>query len=153
MIGIVLSVAVAAILMRQKPQDLAINPPPAARRKRAQAPAKIAQRAQPSPATDAAAAPPSAPAAGEAHAGQLAADAAAGPQPRRPGPRRRPAEAQLPSAARAAMLIASADNPQKPVVNLGSTVWSTRPRPAGTAGRRRASRPTPTSPTSRCTPR
>ena len=27
------------------------------------------------------------------------------------------------------MLIASADNPQKPVVNLGSTVWSTIPGP------------------------
>jgi gag-polyprotein putative aspartyl protease len=31
----------------------------------------------------------------------------------------------LPAAARAAMLIASADNPQKPIGNLGSTVWST----------------------------
>ena len=40
-------------------------------------------------------------------------------------------ETQLPSAARAAMLIASADNPQKPVVNLGSTVWSTIPAPQG----------------------
>ncbi len=29
------------------------------------------------------------------------------------------------------MLIASADNPQKPVVNLGSTVWSTIPAPQG----------------------
>ena len=29
------------------------------------------------------------------------------------------------------MLIASADNPQKPVVNLGSTVWSTVPAPPG----------------------
>jgi hypothetical protein len=29
------------------------------------------------------------------------------------------------------MLIASADNPQKPVVNLGSTVWSTLPAPQG----------------------
>ena len=33
----------------------------------------------------------------------------------------------LPGGARAAMLIASPDNPQKPVVNLGSTVWSTIP--------------------------
>ena len=32
------------------------------------------------------------------------------------------------------MLIASADNPQKPVVNLGSTVWSTVPAPQGQPG-------------------
>ena len=32
------------------------------------------------------------------------------------------------------MLIASADNPQKPVVNLGSTVWSTIPAPQGQPG-------------------
>jgi hypothetical protein len=32
-----------------------------------------------------------------------------------------------PSAGRAAMLIASADNPQHPVVHLGSTVWSLFP--------------------------
>jgi hypothetical protein len=39
--------------------------------------------------------------------------------------------AALPGAARAAMLIASPDNPQKPVVNLGSTVWSTIPPAPG----------------------
>ena len=33
----------------------------------------------------------------------------------------------MPTSARAALLIASPDNPQKPVVNLGSTVWSTVP--------------------------
>jgi hypothetical protein len=32
-----------------------------------------------------------------------------------------------PVVARAAMLIASADNPQKPVVSMGSTVWSLIP--------------------------
>ena len=37
----------------------------------------------------------------------------------------------LPGGARAAMLIASPDNPQKPVVNLGSTVWSTIPPAPG----------------------
>ena len=36
-----------------------------------------------------------------------------------------------PGVARAAMLIASPDNPQKPVVNLGSTVWSTIPPAPG----------------------
>ena len=35
--------------------------------------------------------------------------------------------APAPSAGRAAMLVASADNPQKPVVSLGSTVWSLIP--------------------------
>jgi hypothetical protein len=35
--------------------------------------------------------------------------------------------APAPSAGRAAMLIASADNPQKPAVSLGSTVWSLIP--------------------------
>ena len=39
--------------------------------------------------------------------------------------------AALPSAARAAMLIASPDNPQKPVISLGSTVWSTIPPASG----------------------
>ena len=46
-------------------------------------------------------------------------------------PQSGPTEGQLPSAARAAMLLASADNPQKPVVNLGSTVWTTVPAPQG----------------------
>ena len=35
--------------------------------------------------------------------------------------------APAPSAGRAAMLVASADNPQKPAVSLGSTVWSLIP--------------------------
>ncbi len=37
----------------------------------------------------------------------------------------------LPDAARAAMVIASQDNPQNSVVNLGSTVWSTIPPSPG----------------------
>ena len=37
----------------------------------------------------------------------------------------------LPDAAKAAMVIASQDNPQNPVVNLGSTVWSTIPPSPG----------------------
>ena len=48
-------------------------------------------------------------------------------QPRRRNPRAGSAScatAPAPSAGRAAMLIASADNPQKPAVSLGSTVWS-----------------------------
>ena len=121
-LGAVLSVAGAAIVMRQKPQDLAVAPPEP-QQEATQPPAKIAQRAQPSPTDDNSAAPSeSAPQASQstAQGGQEPAnpplDSAAG---------------ALPSAARAAMLIASPDNPQKPVVNLGSTVWSTIPAAPG----------------------
>ncbi len=119
-VGVVLSVAVAAILMRQKPQDLAITPP-AEHQQEAQAPAKIAQRAQPSsPAEEHSAA--SAPSASEPQGGQAEQAAGAPTEPQ---------NAALPTAARAAVLIASADNPQKPVVNLGSSVWSTIPAAQG----------------------
>ena len=37
----------------------------------------------------------------------------------------------LPDVARAAMVVASQDNPQNPVVNLGSTIWSTIPPSPG----------------------
>ncbi len=122
-LGVVLSIAVAAILMRQKPQDLAVAPPPEPQQEPPQSPAKIAQRAEPSPAQESAPGPaPSAPAAGE-------------PQGAQTGRAAPPAEAQIPAqlppAGRAAMLIASPDNPQKPVVNLGSTVWSTIPASSG----------------------
>jgi hypothetical protein len=39
----------------------------------------------------------------------------------------------LPAVARADILIASPDNPQKPIVNPGSSVWSTFPQPATSA--------------------
>jgi hypothetical protein len=118
-LGVVLSVAGAAIVMRQKPQDLAIAPPEP-QQEAPPPPAKIAQRAQPSPTEDkstppAANAPPTGPSAPEAATGPVDASN----------------PAALPSAARAAMLIASPDNPQKPVVNLGSTVWSTIPPKPG----------------------
>ncbi len=141
--GIVLSVAVVAIVMRQKPQDLAIHspaPPPEA----AQTPAKIAQRAQPSTeaenaappavappvaAPPAAAPPAAAPGEGQPQTAQPAAEGGAPSDTQSHAPAEAPAPTTLPTAARAAMLIASADNPQKPVVNLGSTVWSTIPGP------------------------
>jgi len=131
LVGAVLAVAVAAILMRQKPQDLAIAPPP---EQHEEAPAKIAQRAQPSPAQSSpAAAPADVNPAPPATAPQSAQPPAQAGQEAQQPPA--PAEAQnpnaLPSSARAAMLIASADNPQKPVVNLGSTVWSTIPAAPG----------------------
>jgi hypothetical protein len=127
LLGVVLSIAVAAILMRQKPQDLAIAPPPEQQQEAPQGPAKIAQRAQPSPAEDKSGSAPASPApgAGEPQAGQAAQSGQAAPPPEAQNPN------QLPAAGRAAMLIASPDNPQKPVVNLGSTVWSTIPAAPG----------------------
>ena len=50
LLGVVLAVAAAAILMRQKPQDLAIKPPVEAQQPRAaEPPAKIAERVEPPP--------------------------------------------------------------------------------------------------------
>ena len=121
-VGVVLAVAGAAILMRQKPQDLAIKPPVETQQPAPPEPSsKIAERVQANPPAPAAApAAPSGPQAGQS-SGQGAAPAA--PAPEAPGA---PA-ASAPSAGRAAMLVASADNPQKPVVSLGSTVWSLIP--------------------------
>jgi hypothetical protein len=123
-LGVVLSIAATAIVMRQKPQDLAIAPPPAPQQEVTQSPAKIVQRAQPSPAEDDASKPaPPAPA-GVPQAGQNTSDGSTAPPEAQ-------SAAQLPVAGRAAMLIASPDNPQKPLVNLGSTVWSTIPAAPG----------------------
>ncbi len=120
-LGVVLSVAGAAIVMRQKPQDLAIAPPEPQQEAQSQPPSKIAQRAQPSPTEDNSAAPAaSEPQGGQPQNGQAPANPAAEAD-----------NTSLPSAARAAMLIASPDNPQKPVVNLGSAVWSTIPPAPG----------------------
>ena len=124
-LGAVLGVAGVAIVGRQKPQDLAGAQPEAIHEPLRQQPdeplrqqpAKIAQRAQPSAAEDNSTAPPvSVPLgqptaqSGAAPANQMADDSS-------------PA---LPGAPRAAMLIAS-DNPQRPTISLGSTVWSTIP--------------------------
>jgi hypothetical protein len=122
-LGIVLAVAGAAILMRQKPQDLAIKPPVEAQQPAPPEPsAKIAERVQANPPAPAAPPPP----ASGPQAGQPSAQGAAAPPtvaPAAPSPPAAPA----PPAGRAAMLVASADNPQKPIVSLGSTVWSLIP--------------------------
>ncbi len=120
-LGIVLAVAGAAILMRQKPQDLAIKPPVETQQPASPEPsAKIAERVQanpPAPAAPSSAA--SVPQAGQP--AQVATPATSAPEaPSAPA-------APAPSAGRAAMLVASADNPQKPAVSLGSTVWSLIP--------------------------
>jgi hypothetical protein len=126
-LGVVLAVAGAAILMRQKPQDLAIKPPVETQQPASPEPsAKIAERV---PANAPAPAAPSPPASGP-QAGQSSAQGAAAPATPAPeAPSAPPAPA--PSAGRAAMLVASADNPQKPAVSLGSTVWSLIPPAPG----------------------
>ncbi len=128
-LGVVLAVAGAAILMRQKPQDLAIKPPAEAAAPAAPEPqAKIAERVEATPST------PAAPAASasEPKAGQSAAQGAAPASPAAEMQNPPAAStAPAPSAGRAAMLVASADNPQKPVVSLGSTVWSLIPAAPG----------------------
>ena len=123
-VGVVLSVAAAAIVMRQKPQDLAIAPPePQQERRRSPRPRSPSARNLRRRKTIRPRRAPSEPQAGQstAQGGQEPANATpdAGSTRRFPG------------RARAAMLIASPDNPQKPVVNLGSTVWSTIPAAPG----------------------
>ena len=126
-VGVILAVAGAAILMRQKPQDLAIKPPVEAQQPAPPEPsAKIAERVQsnaPAPAPAPSPPPSTAP-----QAGQPNAQSAAPATPAQEAPSVAPAAPAPPaSAGRAAMLIASADNPQKPAVSLGSTVWSLIP--------------------------
>jgi hypothetical protein len=135
-LGIVLAVAGAAILMRQKPQDLAIKQPVETQQPASPEPsAKIAERVQaPSPAPAA----PSSPASGapaEQTSPQGAAPVPAAPVT--PAPVTAPETSSPPptpapsAGGRAAMLVASADNPQKPAVSLGSTVWSLIPPTPG----------------------
>ena len=122
LLGVVLAVAGAAILMRQKPQDLAIKPPVETQQLAPPEPSgKIAERVQVNPPAPAApAVPAGGPQAGQSNA-QGATPASEASAPATPAP----------SAGRAAMLVASADNPQKPVVSLGSTVWSLIPPAPG----------------------
>jgi hypothetical protein len=125
-LGVVLAVAGAAILMRQKPQDLAIKPPVEAQAPQpAQPPAKIAERVEPPPASPASPPAPASEPKGDQSSAQGAAPA--NPATAAQGPPAAPTA----SAGRAAMLVASADNPQKPVVSLGSTVWSLLPPAPG----------------------
>ena len=177
-LSIVLSLAGAAIVMRQNPHDLAIAPLQHGREISPQPPAKITQRAQPAPEADG----PSAPGANEAQGSRSAAqngretpqpapeadgstapganEAQSGRETSQPAPEAdgptapvasepqgsrsaaqsgretsQPApeadNGTLPDAAKAAMVIASQDNLQNPVVNLGSTVWSTIPPSPG----------------------
>jgi hypothetical protein len=115
----VLVIAGAAIVMRQKPQYLAVTQPEAPQELASWQPATIAEQAQPSPnsTAPAASAPP-----GSQPIAQSGADPAShGPDASSPA---------VPGMAQAAILIAS-DNPRNPLVSLGSTVWSTIPAEPG----------------------
>jgi hypothetical protein len=122
-VGLVISVAVAAFLLRQKPGDLAIKESgEAGESKSTASAAKIVERvgggatATPAPASSVEPTPV---------APSAAAPAAAIPP--------QPATAQgLPVSARAAMLVAVASDQQKPpAVSLGSVVWTAIPPIAG----------------------
>ena len=151
LIGIVGAVAFAAIQLRQKPQDLAIKAPEtAAGNPVASNQNKVVERVPaagtPSPSSEAstpattpstiaspqsiATTPPASPA---TPAPSPAADAST------PAPSTTPAEtaatpqtsAPIAVAARAAMLVAVASDPQKPAISLGTVVWSLTPAGAG----------------------
>jgi hypothetical protein len=141
-LGVALSVAIFAFLWRQKPQDLAIKEPVETPTVAATVnPAKIVERVggaaalatpaptpvpAPAPASTPAGGAPAATAATPAPAATTAADAGAAPATAaalaNPG---------VAVAARAAMLVAVASDPQKPAVSLGSVVWSEIPAVAG----------------------
>jgi len=144
-VGVVLSIAVFAFLWRQNPQDLAIKEPVAAPTAEATAgPAKIVERvggtaatpaATPTPGespaaneTPAATATPAATPAAPATPAATAATPAPAPAATTAQPAANPGVAV---AARAAMLVAVASDPQKPAVSLGSVVWSTIPAAPG----------------------
>jgi hypothetical protein len=126
-LGAVLAIACAAIVMRPKPQYLAVAP--------TEAQQELPQRSDfgsPSrrgsvlPTEDNSTAPaPSAP-----PGNQLTAES--GPEPANQAPDA--SSPPLPETARAAMVIAS-DSPRNPVVSLGSTVWSTIPPAPGQPAR------------------
>ena len=127
-LGVVLAVAGAAILMRQKPQDLAIKPPVETQRPAPpEPPAKIADKSG-KPGRHGCASTLTVTSRERAASGSIERSGRGGPAT--PGPEASSAPAS-PSAGRAAMLIASADNPQKPAVSLGSTVWSLIPPATG----------------------
>jgi len=140
-IGVVLSIAIFAFLWRQNPQDLAIKEPVATPTIQASAgPAKIVERVGGKPATPVAGETPSTTETPAAAATPAATPSAAA-TPAAPAATPAPTTAATPAppaanpgvavAARAAMLVAVAADPQKPAVSLGSVVWSTIPAAAG----------------------
>jgi hypothetical protein len=141
-VGVVLSIAVFAFLWRQNPQDLAMKEPVATPTAEATAgPAKIVERvggatATPTATPTAAETPPAtetpAVVATPAATPSAATSPAATPAPTPAATAAPPAaNSGVAVAARAAMLVAVAADPQKPAVSLGSVVWSAIPAAAG----------------------
>jgi hypothetical protein len=133
-VGLVGTIAVAAFLFRERPQDLAIKEPvePAATATPATNGQKIVERVGAAPAS----APSDAPAPTPAPS---STSTAAAPSTPAPGPTTAPGPtptvaAVLPVTARAAMLVATAADAQKPTVTIGSVVWSTAPALPGQPG-------------------
>jgi hypothetical protein len=114
-LGALLVIAGAGIVMRQKPQYVAVGPPAAQPEAAPQQPAKITQQAQLLPNST----PPAASLPTESQP-----IAQSGAELAKHAPDK--SNSVVPGTARAAVLIAS-DNPRTPVVSLGSTVWSTIP--------------------------
>ena len=139
---VVLAIAVFAFVWRQNPQDLAIKEPVATPTAEATAsPAKIVERvggggATPAASPTAGESPPAtetpAAAATPAATPSAAASPAVTPAPT-PAASAAPPAANpgVAVAARAAMLVAVASDPQKPAVSLGSVVWSAIPAAPG----------------------
>ena len=156
--GLVVSIAVAAFLLRQKPQDLAIkeSPPVADAKPVADAPKSNervggdqAPAATPTPAaspdtpvasptpadTSAPAASPPSPAPTASSSPAPAASAAPTPAPTSSATPQTAATPGVAVAARAAMLVAVGTDAQKPpAVSLGSVVWSAIPPAPGQPG-------------------
>jgi hypothetical protein len=124
-LGAVLAMTGAAIVMRYTPPDLAGPPSEALLEPAPQQPTRIAQRAQLPVTEGSSTAPPASVAPRNQPTGQSGAEPASqAPDATSPAP---------PDKAQAAMLIAS-DNPMRPMVSFGSTVWSTiRPVPRNPA--------------------
>jgi len=153
LVGLVGAIAVAAFLLRsQKPQDLALKEPPAAVAPAVDNGPKMNQRAggesppaplsaTPTPTTSspAPAPTPTATPAAAATPTPVASAAAASPaptaSPTAPAPPSSPPPAQIqPATARAAMLIATPQDTQKPSVNIGTALWSSVPPNPGQSG-------------------
>ena len=141
-------VAVAAFLLREKPQDLTIKEPletPASSASPGSG-SKIVERVGGSPAAaptpapsanpDQAQAPSPAPASPEPQPTSAPAPAAPGAAtpPAAAAPAQAPAPAAAVAAARAAMLVATTQDALKPAVSLGSVVWSAVPANPGQPG-------------------
>jgi hypothetical protein len=139
-VGLVGSIAVAAFLFRERPQDLAIKEPveptptvtPAANGQ------KIVERVGAAPTGAASDAPSPPPAPSPSSTSTAAAPATPTPSPAAAqtaaAPTTPTVAAVLPVTARAAMLVATAADAQKPAVTIGTVVWSTAPALPGQPG-------------------